>query len=227
MLPLHDNIPSTSRPVVMLGLIAINVLVFLYQMLLPQEALEQFILNYALIPAHFLQAPPLSWERWQPVLTSMFLHGGILHIAGNMWYLWLFGDNVEDAMGHVRFLLLYLLCGAAAAVAHVMFNPTSLIPTVGASGAISGVMGAYLMLFPHARIITLVPLGFFSTAIEVRAWFFLVFWALLQFLNATMLAQEGVGGVAWWAHLGGFIAGAILGPVLRRPSYRLPRMSKW
>ncbi len=227
MFPIHDTIPSSSKPVVTVGLIVVNALVFLYQLLLPEAAMEQFIRHFAFYPAVFLEAPLLSWERWQPVFTSMFLHGGFMHILGNMWYLWLFGDNVEDAMGHGKFLLFYLLCGVAAAVAHAVTNPGSMIPTVGASGAISGVMGAYMLFFPHSRIITIVPI-FFITALSVAipAYLFLGFWALLQIYNGMLLSAENMGGVAWWAHAGGFVAGMLVGPLFRRRRSP-PRVYGW
>ncbi|MEN3027027.1 MAG: rhomboid family intramembrane serine protease [Chlorobiota bacterium] len=216
MFPIHDTIPSSSRPVVTIGLIVINVLVFLYQLALPEAAMEHFLQQFAFYPVAFFQTPLLSWERWQPVLTSMFLHGGFMHIIGNMWYLWLFGDNVEDALGHGRFLLFYILCGIGAAVAHALTNPNSSIPTVGASGAISGVMGAYVLLFPHSRIITLVPLFITWFSLAIPAYVFLGVWALLQVYNGILLSAENMGGVAWWAHAGGFLAGMLLGPLFRR-----------
>ncbi|GBD07495.1 Rhomboid protease GluP [bacterium HR21] len=216
MFPLYDTIPSSSKPWITIGLIGANVLVFLYQVLLPEAAMEQFLHRFAFFPAAFFEAPLLSWERWQPVLTSMFLHGGFAHILGNMWYLWLFGDNVEDALGHGRFLLFYLLCGIAAAIAHAVTNPGSMIPTVGASGAISGVMGAYLLFFPHSRIITIVPLFITLLSLEVPAFLFLGFWVVLQLYNGMLLSAENMGGVAWWAHVGGFFAGMLLGPLFRR-----------
>ncbi len=220
MFPIHDTIPSRTKPVVTVGLILANVVVFLYQLTLPEVALESFLQHFAFFPAHFLQAPLLSWERWQPVLTSMFLHGGFMHIVGNMWYLWLFGDNVEDALGHGRFLLFYLLCGIAAALTHALTNPASTIPTVGASGAISGVMGAYMLFFPHSRIITIVPLFLTWMTLAIPAYVFLGFWALLQIYNGMLLSADNLGGVAWWAHAGGFVAGMFIGPLFRR---RLPR----
>lgn len=222
MFPIHDTIPSRTRPIVTVGLILANAAVFLYQLTLPEAALERFLHHFAFFPAHFLQAPLLSWERWQPVLTSMFLHGGFMHIVGNMWYLWLFGDNVEDAMGHGRFLFFYLICGIAAALTHALTNPTSVIPTVGASGAISGVMGAYMLFFPHSRIITLVPLFLTWMTLAIPAYIFLGFWALLQLYNGMLLSADNMGGVAWWAHAGGFVAGMLVGLLFRRRLFRSP-----
>ncbi len=223
MFPIYDTIPSTRKPIVTITLIILNALVFLYQLTLPDREMEHFLRHFAFFPVYFFEAPLLSWERWQPVLTSMFLHGGLAHILGNMWYLWLFGDNVEDAMGHGRFLVFYLLCGGAAAVAHALANPSSAIPTVGASGAISGVMGAYMLFFPRSRIVTLTWILVWTT-LEIPAFIFLGFWALLQLYNGTLLSAEGMGGVAWWAHIGGFVAGMLLGVFFRR---RPPRTPTW
>jgi membrane associated rhomboid family serine protease len=167
-----------------------------------------FIEALALKPARFIwlaKNDPLNLpELALPLFSSMFLHGGWLHAIGNMWYLWIFGDNVEDRMGHGRYLIFYLMCGIGAGLTHIFFNPTSQISTVGASGAIAGVMGAYLMLYPLGKVLTLVPLLFFITFFEIPAIFFLGFWIALQFI------QQGAGGVAWLAHLGGFVIGAIL-----------------
>jgi membrane associated rhomboid family serine protease len=212
MIPLRDVIPSRTTPVVTIGLIALNVLVFLYQLSLG-ESVNDFILYYGLIPAAF---------SWVAVLTSMFLHGGLLHVGGNMLYLWIFGDNVEDRMGHGRFLVFYVLCGVAAALAQTALNPDSVVPMVGASGAIAGVMGAYFVLYPHSRIVTLVPLFLFFQVMEIPAIFFLGFWFLLQFLSgvgsiATAVGGEPAGGVAFWAHVAGFLAGVSGVIVFRRP----------
>jgi membrane associated rhomboid family serine protease len=171
-----------------------------------------------LIPVQLFVNP----TAWLTIFTSMFLHGGLFHLLGNMWALYIFGDNVEDRMGPVRFLIFYLLCGAAAALVHVLMNPGSMIPTVGASGAISGVMGAYLVLFPFARVITLVPLFFFPYFFEIPAIFFIGVWFAGQLVSAFMtsaLAPPDVGGVAWWAHVGGFVAGMVLVRlfIVRRP----------
>lgn len=175
-----------------------------------------FINSHALKPERFLwlvKNDPLNLpELALPFFSSMFLHGGWLHVIGNMWYLWIFGDNVEDRMGHVRYLVFYLLCGIGAGLTHIFFNPTSGVPTVGASGAIAGVMGAYLMLYPLAKVVTLVPVFFFITFIEIPALFFLGFWVLLQFIQGTVTSTvaQDTGGVAWWAHFGGFVLGAAL-----------------
>ena len=212
MIPLRDVIPSRTTPVVTISLIVVNVLVFLYQLSLG-DAGEDFILYFGLVPAAF---------SWVAVFTSMFLHGGLLHVGGNMLYLWIFGDNVEDRLGHGRFLVFYLLCGVAAALAQTIVSPNSPVPMVGASGAIAGVMGAYFVLYPHSRVVTLVPIIFFFQIFEIPALFFLGIWFLMQFLQglgsiAATTSGEPVGGVAFWAHLAGFIAGLSGVVVFRRP----------
>jgi membrane associated rhomboid family serine protease len=211
VIPLRDVIPSRTTPIVTIALIVVNALVFLYQFTLG-DAGNDFILYFGLIPAAF---------SWVAVITSMFLHGGVLHFGANMLYLWIFGDNVEDRMGHGRFLTFYLLCGVAAALAQTAMNPDSIIPMVGASGAIAGVMGAYLVLYPRSRIVTLVPIFLFIQLIEVPAVFFLGFWFLLQFLSGVgsvaSAADAQTGGVAFWAHVAGFVAGVSGVLVFRRP----------
>lgn len=217
MIPLRDKNPSGKFPLVTFVLIVINVLVFIYQLSL-RETLRPFIHRYALVPANiffFGKTPGISIKHtFLPFLTSMFLHGGWLHVIGNMWYLWIFGDKIEDRLGHVRFFIFYLVCGIGAAAAHVILNPNSTVPCVGASGAIAGVLGAYLISFPFARVVTLVPIFFYLTVIEIPAVILLVFWFVLQFFSGTLsiaaTAQPGSGGVAWWAHVGGFIIGMIL-----------------
>src|SRR5438093_3992888 len=212
MIPLRDIIPSRTTPVVTIALIAINVLVFLYELSLGR-AVDAFTLYFGLVPAAF---------SWVTVFTSMFLHGGVLHVAGNMLYLWIFGDNVEDRMGHGRFLVFYLLCGVAAALAQTITTPDSVLPMVGASGAIAGVMGAYFVLYPRSRIVSLVPLFFFFQIIEVPAILFLGIWFLMQFLSGvgsivTAVGGQPAGGVAFWAHVAGFVAGISGVIVFRRP----------
>src|SRR5919109_4887246 len=189
MIPLRDVIPSRTTPVVTIAVIALNSVVFLYQFLLG-PAVESFVVKWALVPAAF---------SWITLVTSMFLHGSFLHFAGNMLFLWIFGDNVEDRMGHGRFIVFYLLCGAAAALAQTITDPQSVIPMVGACGAIAGVMGAYFVLYPHSRILTLVPIFFFIQLIEVPAIFFLGLWFVMQFLNglgSIAAAGRSSGGVA-------------------------------
>jgi membrane associated rhomboid family serine protease len=212
MIPLRDIIPSRTTPVVTISLIAVNVLVFLYELALGRRV-DAFTLYWGLVPAAF---------SWVTVLTSMFLHGGIMHVAGNMLYLWIFGDNVEDRMGHGRFLVFYLLCGAAAALAQTITQPDSVIPMVGASGAIAGVMGAYFVLYPRSRIVTLVALFFFFQVIEVPAILFLGIWFIMQFVSGlgsilTVASGQAAGGIAFWAHVAGFVAGISGVVVFRRP----------
>ena len=212
MIPLRDIIPSRTTPVVTVALIAINVLVFIFELSLGR-GVDAFTLSFGLVPAAF---------SWVTVFTSMFLHGGLLHVAGNMLYLWIFGDNVEDRMGHGRFLVFYLLCGVAAALAQTMTAPDSLVPMLGASGATAGVMGAYFVLYPKSRIVSLVPLFFFFQIIEVPAILFLGIWFLMQFVNGlgsivTVAGGQSAGGVAFWAHVAGFVAGISGVMVFRRP----------
>jgi membrane associated rhomboid family serine protease len=212
MIPLRDVIPSRTTPVVTIAIIVVNALVFLYEFTLGSDV-NQFIIAYGLIPAAF---------SWATLLTSMFLHGGFLHVAGNMLYLWIFGDNVEDRMGHGRFLTFYLLCGTAAALAQTIMSPDSVVPMVGASGAIAGVMGAYFVMYPHSRIVTLVPIFLFIQLIEIPAIFFLGIWFVMQFLSgvgsiATAASRQPAGGVAFWAHVAGFAAGVGGVFLFRRP----------
>jgi membrane associated rhomboid family serine protease len=209
MIPLSDVIPSRTVPVVTIGLIIVNALVFLYEQALPDPLLQQFVANYALIPA---------WFSVPALFTSQFLHGGWLHIISNMLYLWIFGDNVEDRLGHFRYLLFYLGAGAAAAILQTLFDPFSTVPMVGASGAIAGVMGAYFVLYPYSRVLTAVFLIIFFDIIEIPAVFFLGLWFLLQLLSGVgslAVSNAAGGGVAFWAHIGGFVAGALIGVVLR------------
>jgi membrane associated rhomboid family serine protease len=212
VIPLRDVIPTRTTPYVTIALVALNVLVFLYQLSLG-PAVNRFVLEFGLVPAYF---------SWVSVFTSMFLHGGFLHVAGNMLYLWIFGDNVEDRMGHGRFLAFYLLCGTAAALGQTLTVPASVVPMVGASGAVAGVMGAYFVLYPHSRIVTLLPLFFFIQIIEVPAIFFLGVWFVMQLLSGVgsiAAATEGnaSGGIAFWAHVAGFAAGIAGVFVFRRP----------
>lgn len=212
MIPIADN-PGRRVifPYVNLGIILLNILVFLYQVSLPEPQLERFIDRYAIIPAELVRNLN-SPSELLTVFTAMFMHGGLLHLGGNMVYLWVFGDNVEDAMGHVGYLIFYLLCGIAATVAQVVVTPNSLVPNVGASGAIAGILGAYLVLFPHSGVRTIVLLGPFILLPTIGAVFLIGFWALLQFLSGFAsfgMVSEG-GGIAYFAHIGGFIAGLIL-----------------
>jgi membrane associated rhomboid family serine protease len=208
MFPISDVIPSRTVPVVTIGLIIINSLVFLYQVTLPQPLLEAFVAQYALIPA---------WFSWTTVFTSMFLHGGWMHVIGNMLYLWIFGDNVEDRLGHVRYLFFYLASGCAAAILQLLINPLSTVPMVGASGAIAGVMGAYFVLYPESRVLTAVFIFVFFDLVEIPAIFFLGIWFLMQLFSGvgSLGAAQTSGGTAFWAHIGGFAVGAVVGLVLR------------
>jgi membrane associated rhomboid family serine protease len=216
MFPLRDNIPSRRFPAVNIGLIIVNVACFVYEYLLG-VGLDGFIQQYGFVPARFMVAQAeniLDLPRFMPVFSSMFLHGGFLHLISNMWMLWIFGDNVEDSMGHGRYLFFYLLCGVVSVFAQTGADPSSLVPMVGASGAISGVLGAYFLLYPRARILTLVPIFILFYTVELPAYIFLGFWIILQMLQgyAHMLNSEGsaAAGVAWWAHIGGFAAGVLL-----------------
>lgn len=215
MFPLKDDIPSRRRPVINVGLIVLNVLFFLYELQLGQE-LEGFIQTHGFVPARFLaqQATGSLTAALLPLFTSMFLHGGFLHLFSNMWMLWIFGDNVEDSMGHLRYLFFYLLCGGVSVLAQAAAASASALPMVGASGAISGVLGAYIVLYPRARILALLPVIILFYLIEVPAYVFLGLWFLLQILQGYGEALVGAGGqgggVAWWAHVGGFFSGVAL-----------------
>jgi membrane associated rhomboid family serine protease len=200
--------------------IMLNVLAFLYELSLPaRSGLETLFADFALIPAAVTNAT--TPEAYRTIFTSMFLHGGWLHLIGNMWFLWIFGNNIEDSVGHFRFIVFYLLCGVAAAAAQIGTAPDSLVPMIGASGAISGVLGAYLLLFPRARVLTLVPIWIFVRFINVPAWLMLIFWFAMQLLSGAATVGQHTGGVAFWAHIGGFVAGLILIPVFKKRGVRL------
>ena len=223
MIPLRDNIPSLRAPIVTIGIIIVNVLVYLNQMRLPPRAATQFVYLYGLIPLEISSGDllvPHPVPLYSTILTSMFVHGGLFHLAGNMLYLWIFGDNVEDRMGRFRFLVFYLLSGLAAVAAQVLSDPGSKIPMVGASGAISGVLGAYLLLFPHARVMTLIFFGWFVRLVEIPALIVLGFWIVVQVLNGLLTLGVQVGGVAWFAHIGGFVAGLVMVKPFSRSSGR-------
>lgn len=213
MLPLKDNIPTERFPIVTLILIGINVLVFLYESSLGQGA-DRFLATYGMTPYEITHGVTL-WSRQVPLyatlFTSMFLHAGILHLGGNMLFLWIFGNNVEDSMGRFRFIVFYLMCGLVASLAQIAVGPASDIPNVGASGAIAGVLGGYILLYPKARVTTLVFLGIFITFIEVPAALVLLFWMALQVVSGItgLYSSMADGGVAYFAHIGGFIAGLI------------------
>jgi rhomboid family protein len=217
LIPLKDLNPRRSYPIINIALILCNVLVFLYQLTLPTRAFQHFVMANATIPARFLAwfggGVPVE-AAFLPLVTSMFLHSGIAHILGNMLFLWIFGDNVEDHFGHVGYLLFYLVCGIGSGVLHILFNLHSTVPALGASGAISGVMGAYLVLYPRSQILTLV----FIFLIPIPAVLILGYWFLLQLISAvTSFGSIASGGVAWWAHVGGFLLGIVITKVsLRR-----------
>lgn len=215
MIPLRDLNPRSTTPFVTILLILINVAVFLYQVSLGPRVGQQFVYTFGMIPARvpmLLTGDNVTLgQAFEPLLTSIFLHGGWMHLIGNMWFLWIFGDNIEDYLGHFQYLLFYLICGVGAGVVHTIANLGSTVPAVGASGAISGVMGAYIVLFPRSRVLTLVPLLFFFFTVQLPAVVILGYWFLIQFLSGLgSLGVPGAGGVAWWAHIGGFLLGALL-----------------
>lgn len=224
MVPLRDDNPVSITPYVTYGLIVANILVFIYELTLSPEGLEAFFRIWAIVPreltTEFQDLSLIADPEWVTLITSQFLHGGFLHIAGNMLYLWIFGNNVEERLGHVKFLIFYLACGVLAGLTQWFFSTGSTIPSLGASGAIAGVMGAYILRYPKANILTLVPLGIFITTLRIPAVFYLGFWFLQQAfygvagLNAPANVGMESGGVAYWAHAGGFVFGAVLGPVL-------------
>lgn len=211
MIPLRDTIQSKSYPVINTALIAANGLVYLMQ-LAQGDRLHQFVVTYGLVPARY-SVPAIATqftlvEQAFSFLSFMFLHGGFWHLLGNMWILYIFGDNVEDRLGPVKYLFFYLLCGLASGLTHLFINWHSQLPTVGASGAIAGVMGAYFLLYPHSKILTFIPIFFIPYFIEIPAFFFLGLWFLLQFISAAGTPAGG-GGIAWWAHIGGFVFGIL------------------
>jgi membrane associated rhomboid family serine protease len=201
MIPLRDVIPSRTIPYITITIIVLNSLAWLFELSLPQDDLNRFIAAFGVVPADF---------AWPTLITSMFLHGGWMHVIGNMWYLWIFGDNVEDRVGHGRFIVFYLLCGIVAAFGQILIDPTSTLPTIGASGAIAGMMGAYFVLYPRSRVLTLIPLIIIWEVIELPAVVLLGFWFLMQLFSAgtiAMTSSTGGGGVAFMAHVAGFLCG--------------------
>lgn len=240
MLPLKDDNPAEIFPLFTLLILGacVGVWILVQGAGASEAALVGSVCELGAIPAEItgrgavMGACRFGGLTWGTLLTSMFLHGSWMHLIGNMWFLWIFGNNIEDSMGRLRFLVFYLLTGLAAAATHLVSDPGSEIPVVGASGAISGIMGAYLVLYPHARVVTLVPLGFFLHMMRIPAWVMLGYWFLIQALSAAVTpAQAGGGGVAFWAHVGGFVAGLILVKLFDRPDLvqakrahvRLPR----
>lgn len=211
MIPYKDDNPTETFPFVTIGIIILNVIIFILEALSDNNLLE-ITYSYGAIPQAIL-----NFKGEQPIhpfftiYTSMFMHGGLFHLAGNMLYLWIFGNNIEDRLGHLRFIIFYLICGTIASYAHAITNPHSTIPMVGASGAVSGILGAYILLFPHAYVHTLIFLGFFITTIKIPALIVIGFWAIIQFINGLISTgvRDVMGGVAWFAHIGGFLTGLI------------------
>jgi membrane associated rhomboid family serine protease len=234
VIPLHDDNPTEITPVVTCVLIGLCVLVFFWQMALGSQGNQAAVFSLGVIPAVLLHKVALPPELALvpasiTVFTSMFLHGGFMHLAGNMLYLWIFGNNVEDSMGHFRFVIFYLACGVAAVFGQVLQNPASEIPMIGASGAISGVLGAYLLLYPHARVLVAIPFGLYLHTMRLPAGWVLVLWFVLQ-IGSSIMQQADGGGVAWFAHIGGFIAGMALIPLFkyrRTPLFRPARRGGW
>jgi membrane associated rhomboid family serine protease len=254
LIPLRDDTPNSRVPIVTWLLIAACVLVFVAQQQQGEGELHGLVSDYAMVPARVLgdggsvafdvelpdrhgglrrehvELGPAAVPEWLTLLTCMFLHGSWLHLIGNVWVLFIFGDNVEDRLGRIRYLLFYLLSGAAASAAHLFSAPESPVPTVGASGAIAGVMGGYLLLYPHARVLALLPIGFFLYMTVLPAAVFLLLWFGLQVLQGMIASdQDGMGGVAWWAHIGGFAVGLVAMALLRllgalRPAPALARL---
>ena len=225
MIPLHDDNPTEIVPVFTVAFIMMCVLVYFWQVSLGQQGYQEAVYSLGVIPAVLLdkiQLPPelLVVPAGFTVFTSMFMHGSFMHLAGNMLYLWIFGNNVEDAMGHVRFVIFYLLCGIAAVFGQVIQDPASQIPMIGASGAISGILGAYLLLHPHSRVLVVIPLGFYMHMVRLPAGMVLGIWFVIQIMS-SLAADPGSAGVAWFAHIGGFIAGMALISVFKYRRVRL------
>jgi len=225
MIPLKDDNPTEIKPIVTIGIIVACVVVFLHQVSLSGKLGELFVYQYGAIPAVVFGYADLPSEivavsAYGSLITSMFLHGGWMHLIGNMMYLWIFGNNIEDVMGHVKFIVFYAACGILAALSHAAIDSESSVPMIGASGAISGVLGAYLLLYPHARVLVLIPFGFFSQMIYIPAGIVLGLWFLLQLISGGMSAGSQGGGVAIFAHIGGFVAGMALIPFFKHAHVR-------
>jgi len=214
MIPIRDRNPSGTFPFVTVSIIALNIMVFLFELSMGQ-GLDSFLFQFGVVPIKVYYSTDIPDSNiintYFPFLSFMFLHGGFVHLIGNMWYLWIFGDNVEDRLGRVKFIIFYLICGIGSAIVHVYFNSQSEVPCVGASGAIAGVLGAYMVTFPRARVLVLIPLFIVWQTIELPAIIVLGFWFLIQFFSGTAsISSTHGGGVAWWAHIGGFVLGVIL-----------------
>ncbi|MFQ5964527.1 MAG: rhomboid family intramembrane serine protease [Candidatus Scalinduaceae bacterium] len=220
MIPIKDRNPSGSFPFVTVGIIAVNVFVFMLELSLG-SGLDDFIMKYGIVPlkvGNYFQVLDLTFvDTFLPFITSMFLHGGFVHLIGNMWYLWIFGDNIEDKLGHFNYLCFYVMCGIIASSVHVIYNNQSSVPCIGASGAIAGVLGAYMITFPRARVVTILPIWFIWQVIELPAFIVLGLWFVIQFFNGTasITTSASSGGVAWWAHIGGFVSGIFIIVILR------------
>jgi membrane associated rhomboid family serine protease len=225
MFPLRDDNPTSIVPIVTWFLIALNVMVFFYQLSLGPRDSQLFAFKFGAIPAVIAgdQDLPRRIAVIPPSLslfTSMFLHGGWMHLIGNIWFLWIFGNNIEEAMGSLRYFVFYIICGFLASCTHIMFNLGSAIPSIGASGAIAGVLGAYLMLYPRARVLTLIFLGFFIRLLWIPAGYILGFWFIIQLWRGSLAGNQAGGGVAFWAHVGGFLAGILLVGIFKRREIR-------
>jgi len=228
MFPIRDTIPRRHFPIATWAVIAVNVYVFFRELFLSPRAAERAMFLFGLVPARFLH-PAWAVEHgyphsYLPFITTMFLHGGWLHIIGNMWFLAIFGDNVEDRMGPFRFLVFYFVCGIAAGITHVITNPSSTVPAVGASGAIAGVMAAYVALFPRARIVAVFPIFFWPLFFQVPALLYIGLWFVMQFFSgvAAIASPQAVGGIAFWAHVGGFVTGLLTFWIFLRPQSAEP-----
>ncbi len=220
MIPLRDDNPTENVPIVNYLLILLNVLVFIFQTFLGSNN-DSFVYQFALIPANVTSL--FSIGSLFNIFTSMFMHAGLAHLGGNMLYLWIFGDNVEDRLGSIKYLLFYVIGGVVASLTHILTNPNSTIPTVGASGAIAAVLGAYLVLFPGQKVLTLIPLGFWLRMTMLPASLVLIVWFALQFFQGVLtLGGPDVGGVAVWAHIGGFVSGVVLGQLFKKPEKDYP-----
>ena len=222
MIPIYDDNPALGKPLLVITIIVVCIIIWFWQSGLNYQDNNAVIVNFGLTPKVFLSGPLLSFFT---LFTSMFMHGGFMHLAGNMLYLWIFGDNIEGALGHFRFILFYFLCGTAAAFTQILSAPDSTIPMIGASGAVSGVLGAYLIFYPHARIRTFVFLGIFITFLRLPAVLLLGFWILGQVISAVV-SNPGSPGVAWFAHLGGFFMGMLLAPLLKKPNISIFQKSR-
>ncbi|MCF6159275.1 MAG: rhomboid family intramembrane serine protease [wastewater metagenome] len=225
MIPIRDRNPSGVFPYITVGIICLNVIIFLYELSLGHQ-LESFLFQFGVVPAkitYYSEIPDSTViGAYFPFLSYMFLHGGFLHLIGNMWYFWIFGDNIEDMLGRFKFIIFYLVCGIGSGVVHFYFNSQSGVPCVGASGAVAGILGAYMVTFPKARVLVIIPLFIIWQIIELPAIIVLGFWFLIQFFSgATAITSiEGGGGVAWWAHVGGFVLGIILIKVFPKSHHR-------